>query len=375
MKWGKRMTAIICAGMAMSGCTESFWRETTPPGGIAELIREEEERQAEEPSISVSLPQNSNSEVSEESEISQQTQEESLSVSARQESLYSYDRMMEELRQLEKTYPQWIDLDSIGNSVQGREIPLVLLGNGSQEVLYIAAIHGCEFSTVNYIMRCLREYAQAADQGEDYGSYDIAGILSKYTLYIVPMANPDGFEISNQQAEPDFICEELEAVRAEYSTNANGVNLNRNFPFEWEKALGSDQHEYSAAKGTEPGSEPETKALMALCKERDFIQMFSFHNYGYCIYWRDEINGEIEGDERLLGLLWANCGFYGQDVTSEPDGYAGGFENWFRSQFSKPGLCIELGLTQYAPSEYMEQFETAIAWEQTRLCMLQGLSE
>lgn len=369
------MTAVICASMAMSGCTGSFWRETTPPGGIAELIREEEERQAEEPSAGVSLPHNSNSEVSEESEISQQTQEESPSVSAQQESLYSYDRMMEELRQLEKTYPQWIELDSIGTSVQGREIPLVLLGNGSQEVLYIAAIHGCEFSTVNYIMRCLREYVQAADQGEDYGSYNMAGILSKYTLYIVPMANPDGFEISNQQAEPDFICEDLEAVRAEYSTNANGVNLNRNFPFEWEDALGSDQHEYSAAKGTEPGSEPETRALMALCKERDFIQMFSFHNYGYCIYWRDEINGEIEGDERLLGLLWANCGFYGQDVTSEPDGYAGGFENWFRSQFSKPGLCIELGLTQYAPSEYMEQFETAIAWEQTRFCMLQGLSE
>lgn len=368
----RRIAAVICAGMVVSGCAGGFWQETTPPGGIAELIREEEERQKDSQSSGISHSEDSRSAVSGKPDLSEQIQEETPG-SGQQESLYSYDRMMKELWQLEETYPQWICLDSIGTSVQGREIPLVHLGSGSREVLYIAAIHGCEFSTVNYIMRCLREYVQTANAGEDYGTYDMTRILSEYTLYIVPMANPDGFEISNQQAEPDFDCEELEGVRAEYSTNANGVNLNRNFPFEWEVAWGAEQHQYSAAKGTEPGSEPETKALMTLCEKHDFIQMFSFHNYGYCVYWRDEINGKIEGDERLLGLLWANCGFYGQDVTSEPDGYAGGFENWFRSQYKRPGLCIELGLTEYAPSEYTDQFETAIAWEQTRFCMLQGL--
>lgn len=366
MKYRRSLYGAVLAVLLISGCTGEFWRETRPPAAVSQWIREEENQREQESST---VPDDSSQEMNREE--TPQAQEALLPEGGEQ--LYSYERMTAELELLQKLYPEWIRLEWIGTTVQGRDIPAAILGSGEQEALYIAAIHGCEFSTVNFIMRCLREYVRAADAHELYGSYDIAGIVSRYTLYIVPMANPDGYEISNGSGEPEFDLEGLDEVRGEYSTNANGVNLNRNFPFEWEDAIGSDRHEYSASKGTAPGSEPETQALMALCEAHDFIQMFSFHNYGYCVYWRDAVNGEIEGDEDLLGQLWANCGFYGQEETVSAEGYAGGFENWFRRRFARPGLCVELGLTQYAPAEYIEHFEEAIVWEDTRLSMLQGL--
>lgn len=289
------------------------------------------------------------------------------------ESLYTYSRMVEELRAMEEAYPELLEIISIGESALGRDIPAARLGRGEQELLFIGCIHGCEFSTVNYMMRCIREYVLAADTQELYGGYDMDSLLRRYTFYIVPMANPDGFEISNHEEEPGWYCEDLEWMRHDYSCNGNGMNLNRNFPFEWEGAAGSTEPAVSDSKGSYAGSEPETQALMKLCGEHEFLWMFSFHNYGHCVYWQDTVNGSIEGDEALADQLCSACGFYKTEATSSPTGYGGGFENWFRMEYGRPGFCVELGILDYDTSVFIEQFEDAVAWDVTRYAMLQGL--
>ena len=289
------------------------------------------------------------------------------------EQMYTYTGMMEELAELSILYPELVRLDTLGYSAMGREIPLVKLGNGEAEVLYVAAIHGCEFSTVNYMMRCLREYTETAAAWESYGGYNIAEILQNYTFYIVPMANPDGFEISNHEEEPLWLCPDLEAARYDYSCNGNGANLNRNFPIAWEEAEGGTQPDAAMSKGPYEASEPETQALIQLCEEHDFERMFSFHNYGHCVYWQDTYSGSVPGDAELAELLEDVCGFYLPDATSDPVRYGGGFENWFRMRYNRPGFCVELGLLEYDTSVFLSDFEDAVAWYSTRYAMLLGL--
>ena len=108
----------------------------------------------------------------------------------------------------------------IGHSAQGR--PIVSIRSGSSEanvrVLVIGAIHGDETAGMR-IARLL--VALGAPRGAE--------------LLVVPTINPDG-------------------VAARTRGNAHGVDLNRNFPFDWRPLTGG---EYSGPRAL---SEPESRA-------------------------------------------------------------------------------------------------------------------
>ena len=112
----------------------------------------------------------------------------------------------------------------IGHSVQGR--PIVSLRSGAADaavkVLVVGAIHGNEAAGMRIARRLIR-----------------AGAPHGAELTVVPTINPDG-------------------VAAGTRGNARGVDLNRNFPFEWRPLTGG---EYS---GTGPLSEPESRAARQL---------------------------------------------------------------------------------------------------------------
>jgi len=106
---------------------------------------------------------------------------------------------------------------NIGRSVEGR--PIVAFKSGPRdaplEVLVVGAIHGDETAG----MRIARRLIQAAP-------------MQRVRLFVVPTINPDG-------------------VAAGTRGNAHGVDLNRNFPYQWRPLAGG---EYS---GPRPLSEPE----------------------------------------------------------------------------------------------------------------------
>ncbi|HEX7279479.1 MAG TPA: DUF2817 domain-containing protein [Solirubrobacterales bacterium] len=112
----------------------------------------------------------------------------------------------------------------IGHSVQGRPIVSVRLGSNDPTVrmLVIGAVHGDERAGMR-IARLLIALGAPSD----------AEIL------VVPTLNPDG-------------------IAARSRGNAHGVDLNRNFPFDW-RPLGGG--EYS---GRGPLSEPESRAARRL---------------------------------------------------------------------------------------------------------------
>ncbi len=112
----------------------------------------------------------------------------------------------------------------IGHSVRGRPITATLKGDLSAQarVLVIGCVHGNEAAGVRVARRL------------------IAGApLRNAAIWVVPSLNPDG-------------------VAAGTRGNARGVDLNRNFPFDWQPLGGL---EYSGRRAL---SEPESRAARRL---------------------------------------------------------------------------------------------------------------
>ena len=124
----------------------------------------------------------------------------------------------------------------IGRSVPGRPLHAWRLGEpGRRRVVLLSTMHGNEPHT-RQILTSLRD------------GRPIRGI----DLWVVPVVNPDGLARHSRR-------------------NAHGVDLNRNFPHDWVDLDGNYE------SGPRPGSEPETRAVMAFLRAMRPRRVLSFH--------------------------------------------------------------------------------------------------
>jgi len=121
----------------------------------------------------------------------------------------------------------------IGTSVQGRPIAVTQVGSGGQVALVIVGdIHGDETNTQVLVRSLMEQYASAPES-----------VPPPFTLYFVPTMNPDGLSASTR-------------------TNANGVDLNRNWPTDdWKADAARTNGIVPGSGGSGPGSEPEVQAV------------------------------------------------------------------------------------------------------------------
>ena len=193
------------------------------------------------------------------------------------------------------------------------------------------------------------------------------------------MCNPDGTDISNAGESP--LMNISVSDPDSYKLNANGVNLNRNFPYNWENQY--SYWPYSSGEDKYPGryaaSESETRAIMKLCAENDFLWLLDMHILGNGIYWRDEKNGPIADDYAFASSIAGSSGYTVFGMSTDVSVYSGGLENWFRYAYKRPALCIEM--MPYSQSVYSatyrgfnRYFEDAINWYQSRYTYLAAMS-
>jgi Zinc carboxypeptidase len=143
----------------------------------------------------------------------------------------------------------------LGFSTEGRPLELYTFGKGSQERMIVAGIHGGdEWNTVTL-----------ANQLIKYVDRNPEIIPEEITLYILPNLNPDG---------------EARAHNKYGRVNANGVDLNRNFPVNWQKDWdrGGCWHSLVTSGGTGPGSEAETQALINFVETHQIEVLISYHS-------------------------------------------------------------------------------------------------
>jgi g-D-glutamyl-meso-diaminopimelate peptidase len=283
---------------------------------------------------------------------------------------YTSKRFYQDALLLSQAYPDIVKTESYGKSVLGKELTLIKLGNGPRKVLWVGGMHSMEVITTNYLMKTIEEYAAAYTRKTAYGDYSaskVQSLLNEFTIYFAPMCNPDGTDIATANGASNVAV----GNRSTWKSNANGVNLNRNFPFKWSMSTTAKGYDYNTYRGPSAGSEPETKALMSLCYANDFEHMVSCHAQGQVMFWADTANGNVPGAKKLAESISELTGYTMLSPTSKGNGgYAGGFENWFRAEMGRPGICLEF--CKKATLESVPEFDSKnmIDWQRNKNLIL-----
>ena len=202
---------------------------------------------------------------------------------------------------------------SIGTSVQGRAISAYYFGTGPKKVVFYGAMHGNEANTRALLYSFINNLETRFDE-----------IPKDKTIIVVPALNPDG-------------------VASGSRLNANGVDINRNFATaSWRSdASYPGGNNVEGSGGTEPFSEPETRAIRDLILREGPVLVISYHSAANIVI----SNGA--GIANSQGSAYAGLSGYAYVADSDAEGefsysVTGSFGEWSAS-IGRPALIVELG--------------------------------
>lgn len=174
---------------------------------------------------------------------------------------HDYTETVTILLTLNETHSSVVDVFSIGKSLHGRDIYCVRLTNESNqtpkpEVFFIGYHHGCE-----QISSELPLYFVVYATINFNSNQNVTDLLNRSEIYVVVALNVDRLKsFENEHQRNNY----------KYRYNARGVDLNRNYDYQW-----SPQERRS---GSAPFSEPETQAIRDFVLKHNFVYAVSFHS-------------------------------------------------------------------------------------------------
>jgi len=264
-------------------------------------------------------------------------------------------------------HPAITRLFVIGQSIEGRDIYAMEISNNpgiaeDEPALLLNGLHHSrEVVTPHVVMDAISYLTDEYFAGNPV----VVDWVNRYKVFCVPMVNPDGsHRVHNVD---DFHRKNLRPV----CTDSNpGVDLNRNYPYHWgsgtvncERGTGSSGMMCNDTyRGTGPGSEPETQAMMDLAAEQRFVIAVSYHSYGQFIdypYACNDGNPDQRMPEHNVIDELMNGAAAGIDAAGGPlyDVYSpvaigpvnGDDTSWYYAHAGTYPLIIEVG-TSFQPT-------------------------
>lgn len=262
----------------------------------------------------------------------------------------TFEEIEDFLQRIAKKYPKITKLISIGKSVKGRDLWVLKISDNvdvdevEPEFKFISSMHGNEITG--------RELTQflIKDIVESYGSNEqITKLVNNTEIYIMPSMNPDG---SNRRQR----------------ANANGYDLNRNFP-DWGRG----------DTNSELNRQPETKSVMRFQAQRNFSLSANFHGGAVVVnypwdntYDRHPLDSLVQ--ELSLGYANLNPGMrnsrsFQGGITNGADWYVlkGGMQDWSYFFYNDLQITVELSRNKWPryseiPSFYKDNKESMLAY-------------
>lgn len=181
----------------------------------------------------------------------------------------------QELTDLATRFPAICSIQSMGKSVEGRDVVALRIGGGDAApwgkpvFLFMGCHHAREWISVEVPLAIAKSLTEgyATDAG-------IKTLVDSREIWICPMVNPDGLAWSqtnyrywrkNRQKNPD---------------GSFGVDPNRNYSYKWGTAGDSGDPDSDTYRGPEAFSEPETQNVRNFARNHLLTTSISYHSYG-----------------------------------------------------------------------------------------------
>lgn len=255
---------------------------------------------------------------------------------------YSCREICETLQLLARTHSEIAVYREIGASHDERPIGMIRIGLGKPTLVLTGGIHGRESANPVILLHMLEEYLQCFKTEDAFGGYDICKLLKRASLCVVPLLNPDGYEIAlngfGRIHNPMLaqMCRMKRIPAAEWKMNARAVDINRNFPCQ----------SYAPATVDDlPASERETQALMRIFEDYHTVGYLDFHSRGKIIYYyrRAKTYSFNMKGARIARRLKRLSGYTLGAPADEGDlpGDGGNSVQYYAEHFDRPALTIE----------------------------------
>ncbi|TVQ82313.1 MAG: DUF2817 domain-containing protein [Phycisphaeraceae bacterium] len=266
----------------------------------------------------------------------------------------TYAQIEQFLTDMHAMYPALTERSVLGTSVLGRNISAIRISSDvgvpadKPQVRYISTMHGDE-TVGNEMCLFLIEHLLS-----NYGSDPrITSMVDGLDIWIVPLMNPDGYVALTR-------------------SNANGVDLNRNFP-----------DPYTSPNNSTAGRQPETAVIMNWSWAHNFVLSANIHtgalvvNYpfdnnpsGSSIYTPtpdDDVMVALSLSYSEQNLPMYNNPSFPQGITNGADWYSisGGMQDWNYHYNNCMEVTLELSNVKNPPASTIPGF-----WNDNRESML-----
>lgn len=242
---------------------------------------------------------------------------------------------MAEMHKLAIQYPGNAVCRLEGFSEDARPVSSLTVGNGKNVLVCTGGVHGRESVNPTVLIKMLKKYCADCTKKKNH-------ILHEYRLCVVPLLNPDGYEIALQGFET--IRNELLRKNAEkcgvppeqWRGNARTADINRNFPCQ----------SYRKQKENDfPLSEAESRILVRIFERERSIGYLDFHSRGKEVYWyRGAMDREYNARQKKIASCLAKaCGYaVGKKEQEMPDVTSGGNTvQYYAQQYKMPAITVE----------------------------------
>ena len=268
---------------------------------------------------------------------------------------YPYWLLKSNIYSLLKRYP-FLKTVNIGKSVDGKDIPCIIMGRGEKKVCYNASHHANEWITSVLLMKFIENFCRSYVDDGILSGYSTRDLFDECSIHIIPMVNPDGVDLvtgalsssSDSYKNAEKLSEGTGIpFPSGWKANIRGVDLNLNYPAEWEEAKRVKYAQGYTSPGprdfvgASPFSEPESRAMGEYTKNNAFALTLAYHTQGEIIFWKF-LNYNVPGAYDIA-LRFSEVSGYSPEITPVNSGYAG-YKDWFIQDFGKPGYTVEAGL-------------------------------
>lgn len=216
----------------------------------------------------------------------------------------------------------------IGHSVEDNEILAYSYGEGDENLLLLAGIHGgYEWNTV------LLAYEMM-----DYLSENPEIIPENLRVTVIPVLNPDGLKETVGTTSRFEASDVSSSKEVSGRFNANGVDLNRNFDCLWQPESTWKNQKVSA--GDKVFSEPEALALQSLVETLDPIGVVVWYSAAGGVYASSCENG-VSTETRSLTKVFAEASGYSGHEEYDFYEITGDAVNWLAKK-NIPAISVLL---------------------------------